>query len=76
MARAVAAARKYRQAHDAEIVRELVDLLSIPNVSADLENIRRNAEMLVQMMERRDIRARLISVRQLKVGRSSSFCRS
>ncbi len=60
MARAVAAARKYRQAHDAEIVRELVDLLSIPNVSADLENIRRNAEMLVQMMERRDIRARLI----------------
>jgi acetylornithine deacetylase/succinyl-diaminopimelate desuccinylase-like protein len=52
--------RRYRTAHDVEIVRELVDLLAIPNLAADSVNIRANARHLVGMLERRGIRARLL----------------
>ena len=52
--------RRYRNAHDVEIVRELVDLLAIPNVASDSVNIRANARMLVAMLERRGVRARLL----------------
>ncbi len=41
---AVAAARAWREAHAAEIVAEFVNLLRIPNVAADAEGVRRNAE--------------------------------
>ena len=34
--------------HRPEIVRELVELLSIPNVAADRANVRRNAELLAR----------------------------
>ena len=40
-------------AHRQPIVRELVELLSIPNVAADRENIRRNAEALRGMFVKR-----------------------
>ena len=33
-------------AHQQEIVREFVELLSIPNVAADRDNVRRNATQL------------------------------
>jgi acetylornithine deacetylase/succinyl-diaminopimelate desuccinylase-like protein len=52
--------RRYRSAHDVEIVRELVDLLAIPNVASDSANIRANARQLVAMLERRGVRARLL----------------
>lgn len=52
--------RAYRQAHEAEIITELVDLLSIPNVASDSVNIRRNAARLIEMMSRRGIQARLL----------------
>jgi acetylornithine deacetylase/succinyl-diaminopimelate desuccinylase-like protein len=52
--------RGYRSAHEAEIIGELVDLLSIPNVASDTVNIRRNAAKLIDMMGRRGIQARLL----------------
>lgn len=52
--------RSYRQAHEAEIITELVDLLSIPNVASDSVNIRRNAARLIEMMSRRGIQSRLL----------------
>ncbi|HKG22191.1 MAG TPA: M20/M25/M40 family metallo-hydrolase, partial [Blastocatellia bacterium] len=55
-----AGVRAHRQAHEAEILSELVDLLSIPNVASDTANIRRNAEKLVSMMTRRGIETRVL----------------
>jgi acetylornithine deacetylase/succinyl-diaminopimelate desuccinylase-like protein len=52
--------RRYRVAHDVEILRELTDLLAIPNVASDSVNIRANARHLVAMLERRGIHARLL----------------
>jgi acetylornithine deacetylase/succinyl-diaminopimelate desuccinylase-like protein len=52
--------RRYRTAHDADILRELADLLAIPNVASDSANIRANARHLVTMLERRGVRARLL----------------
>jgi acetylornithine deacetylase/succinyl-diaminopimelate desuccinylase-like protein len=42
------------------ITQEYVDFLSIPNVAADKENIRRNALFIRAMLERRGVTARLI----------------
>ncbi len=47
-------------AHQAQIVKELVDLLSIPNVAADRSNIRRNAEHLRAMFAARGFKAELL----------------
>jgi acetylornithine deacetylase/succinyl-diaminopimelate desuccinylase-like protein len=58
---AVQAARQWRQQHETAILQEFSSLLAIPNVTSDRENIRRNAEAIVQLMERRGIAARLIS---------------
>jgi acetylornithine deacetylase/succinyl-diaminopimelate desuccinylase-like protein len=55
-----AGVREYRQAHESEIIGELVELLSIPNVASDTPNIRRNAAKLLEMMSRRGIQARLL----------------
>jgi acetylornithine deacetylase/succinyl-diaminopimelate desuccinylase-like protein len=56
----VASVRAYRSAHEAVIIGELVDLLSIPNVASNTVNIRRNAAKLIDMMGRRGIEARLL----------------
>src|SRR5512134_1007917 len=55
-----AGVRAYRTAHEAQIIGELVDLLSIPNVASDSVNIRRNAAKLIEMMSQRGIQARLL----------------
>ncbi|MFN2565602.1 MAG: M20/M25/M40 family metallo-hydrolase [Gemmatimonadaceae bacterium] len=52
--------RAYRTAHDDAIVRELADLLAIPNIASDSINIRANARHLAAMLERRGVRARLL----------------
>jgi acetylornithine deacetylase/succinyl-diaminopimelate desuccinylase-like protein len=54
--------RRYRIEHEADILREFVDLLSIPNVASDEPNIRRNADLLIRMLERRGIRSRLLQI--------------
>jgi acetylornithine deacetylase/succinyl-diaminopimelate desuccinylase-like protein len=57
---AVHAVRSYRASHEAEIVEELVEFLTLPNVASDIPAIRRNAEALLEMMARRGIEARLL----------------
>jgi acetylornithine deacetylase/succinyl-diaminopimelate desuccinylase-like protein len=56
------AARAYREANEAAILKEFVDLLSLPNVASDLPNIRRNADALMVMLRRRGAEARLLEV--------------
>jgi acetylornithine deacetylase/succinyl-diaminopimelate desuccinylase-like protein len=45
------------------ILREFVELLSIPNVAADRENIRRNAAHVAEMMRRRGLEPRLLETK-------------
>jgi len=52
--------KQYRSAHEHEIIKEFVQLLSIPNVSSDLTNVRKNAEFIKQMMSRRGIDTRIM----------------
>jgi acetylornithine deacetylase/succinyl-diaminopimelate desuccinylase-like protein len=52
--------RRYREQHEREIVRELVDLLAIPNLASNDAEIRRNAGFIQAMLERRGITARLL----------------
>ena len=52
--------RSYRGAQELEILRELADLLAIPNVASDRVTIRRNADLVVKMLERRGLKARLL----------------
>jgi acetylornithine deacetylase/succinyl-diaminopimelate desuccinylase-like protein len=44
---------RYVREHQPAIVHELLDLLAIPNHNRDVPNIRRNAEFLEQMLDRR-----------------------
>ena len=52
--------RDYRQQHEQDIIREFVELLSIPNIASDRENIRRNAEFLRARLERRGFAVRVM----------------
>lgn len=45
--------RAWRTQHEKAILHELFDFLGIPNVASDTANIRRNAEALTRMFERR-----------------------
>jgi acetylornithine deacetylase/succinyl-diaminopimelate desuccinylase-like protein len=56
------AARKYREANEPKIIREYVELLSIPNVASDRANIRRNAEHIAKMYAARGVRTELIEI--------------
>src|SRR5262245_61609588 len=55
-------ARQWRQQHEKAILDEFVALLSIPNVSRDRVNIRKNAEFIAAMMQKRGIASRLVTV--------------
>ncbi|MGH9938520.1 MAG: M20/M25/M40 family metallo-hydrolase [Blastocatellia bacterium] len=59
---AASAARAYRQTHEHEIVEEFFELLSIPNLASDAPNIRRNARLISQMLEKRGVKNRLLEV--------------
>ena len=56
----VPAIRAWREQHETEIVRELATLVAIPNVATDTPNIRRNAELLKAMLEKRGVSARIL----------------
>ena len=56
--------RAYRQSHEVEILKELDDLLVIPNVASDLQNIGRNAAHIVSLLERRRVRTQLLETPQ------------
>ncbi len=59
---AVDAAREWRKAHERAILEEFMDLVAIPNVATDKANIRRNAELIKGMLEKRGVPARLLEV--------------
>ena len=50
----------YVASHQRAIVSELVELLSVPNVTADTENIRRNAMLLREMLRRRSFSSEIL----------------
>jgi len=54
------AVRRWRAAHEHEIVGELTRLLAMPNVARDRADIRRNADTLVAMLRRRGLAPRLL----------------
>jgi acetylornithine deacetylase/succinyl-diaminopimelate desuccinylase-like protein len=55
-----AAARAWRESHAGPIVRELADLVALPNVASDPAAIRKNAAAIVTMLERRGVSAQLL----------------
>ncbi|MGQ0383318.1 MAG: M20/M25/M40 family metallo-hydrolase [Gammaproteobacteria bacterium] len=57
---AMDAAQAWVAAHEEAIVRELRELVALPNVADNHDDIRRNAGLLVQMLERRGIAARIL----------------
>jgi acetylornithine deacetylase/succinyl-diaminopimelate desuccinylase-like protein len=51
---------RYVGEHQQEILGELVSLLSIPNVASDKPNIRKNAQILSEMLRRRGFAAEIL----------------
>ena len=51
---------RYVGEHQQEILGELVSLLSIPNVASDKPNIRRNAQLLSEMLRRRGFASEIL----------------
>jgi len=54
--------RSWRVEHEREILTELFELIELPNVAADLADVRRNAEHLVTLLEARGVEARWLEV--------------
>src|SRR5207237_5601421 len=53
----------YRRAHERQILGEFTRFLAIPNVASDRENIRRNAQFIVEMMQRRGLNPQLLDAK-------------
>jgi len=60
VANAQSPVRDYRRAHERQILDEFTRLLAIPNVASDPQNIRRNAEFIFGMMQRRGLGPRVL----------------
>jgi acetylornithine deacetylase/succinyl-diaminopimelate desuccinylase-like protein len=60
--RAAVVAREWRKAHEADVVQQFTSLLSIPNIASDNENIQRNADLLVSMLQKRGVDSRLLKI--------------
>jgi acetylornithine deacetylase/succinyl-diaminopimelate desuccinylase-like protein len=56
------AAHRWRVEHEQQILQEFSSLLAIPDVASDTSNIRRNADALVQALQRRHVAAKLLSI--------------
>ena len=63
----VSPVRQYRQANEHRLLSEYVQLLSIPNVASDTPNIRKNADYLVTLMQKRGLEPRLLEAQDSKV---------
>jgi acetylornithine deacetylase/succinyl-diaminopimelate desuccinylase-like protein len=55
--------RHYRQNNERKIINEFIEFLSIPNVSADTKNIRKNALFIKEMMEKRGIEVKILETK-------------
>jgi acetylornithine deacetylase/succinyl-diaminopimelate desuccinylase-like protein len=54
--------REYRQANEAQIVRDYARLLAMPNVASDTLNIHANAAFIVNLLKQRGFSARTLEV--------------
>jgi acetylornithine deacetylase/succinyl-diaminopimelate desuccinylase-like protein len=52
--------RDFRRSNELQILNEFTTLLSIPNVAADTQNIRKNAALIMEMMQQRGLNPRLL----------------
>ncbi|MEX2499359.1 MAG: M20/M25/M40 family metallo-hydrolase [Wenzhouxiangellaceae bacterium] len=59
---AVASAREFRQAHEAEILAGFADFLRLPNVAADLDDMQRNAAYMREQFAARDVQLDLLEI--------------
>jgi acetylornithine deacetylase/succinyl-diaminopimelate desuccinylase-like protein len=57
---AAVAARSWREGHERQILAEFMDLLAIPNLARDEPNIRKNAAAIVNLLEKRGVKTRLL----------------
>ena len=55
-------AHRYTTTHQAQLTQAFSALLSIPNVAVDPENLKKNADLLIEMLEKRGVDSRLLSV--------------
>src|SRR5437588_6250489 len=55
--------RDYRRAHERTIIDEFTRLLAIPNIASDAPNIRRNAQFIFEMMQRRGLTPQLLEAK-------------
>jgi acetylornithine deacetylase/succinyl-diaminopimelate desuccinylase-like protein len=51
---------EYRRANERKLLVEYLELLSIPNVASDIQNIRKNAAFIMEMMKQRGLEPRLL----------------
>jgi len=58
------AARQWRERNETGILAEFFEFLRLPNVLADRQDVRRNAEWLRAQLERREVRASLLEAGQ------------
>ena len=56
------AVRDWRTRNEPAVLRELAAFLAIPNLASDSASIRRNADTLIAMLERRGVRARRLEM--------------
>lgn len=61
-AKADDAARSYIAQHNADIIKEFEDFLSLPNLASDTPNIQKNAEALAAMMQKRGLEVQLLKM--------------
>jgi len=52
--------RDFRKTNEHRLLGEFLNLLSVPNVASDRVNIRKNAELIMQMMKQRGLDPRLL----------------
>ena len=52
--------RQFRETNELTILTEYIQFLAIPNVTADAENVRKNANFIIEMMKNRGINAELL----------------
>src|SRR2546421_3144883 len=55
--------RDYRRANERQILDEFTRLLAIPNVASDKDNIRRNGQFILEMMQRRGLNPQLLEAK-------------
>jgi acetylornithine deacetylase/succinyl-diaminopimelate desuccinylase-like protein len=52
--------RTYRRANEQKIINDFLSLLAVPNIASDYPNIRKNAQLIAEMMKMRGLNPRLL----------------